>query len=147
MWKNLSPLRHPLFPELKPARAADARGTHTVLAGTFHHLLNAGLRGATATRAVFLVRRPGCHWISDAERDMLWRLFEVPVFGLLVDDSEEVMAYECEAQVGMHLCRAVEPGRSAHFESAPCVCGRAGQRLVPAARIFSAAEREFPVAV
>ena len=78
---------------------------------------------------------------------MLWRIFEVPVLGLLVDEHREVVAFECEAQEGMHLCTAVVPGRSNTVESSLCICGRPGQRLVPAARTFSAADRELPVAV
>jgi hypothetical protein len=147
MWKRSSPIRHPLFPELKPTAALGAKGSHHVLAGTFHHLVEAGLHGVSAARAVFLVRNSGCPWVADSEREMLWRLFEVPVLGLLVNDRHEVLAYECEAQHGMHLQTACLPGPAAALASSPCSCGRPGHRLVPAARTFSAADRELPVAV
>ena len=70
-----------------------------------------------------------------------------PSSGLLVNDAGEVLAYECEAQQGMHLNSLLAPLRPPAFESSVCICGRSGQRLVPAASTFSAAERELPVAV
>jgi hypothetical protein len=148
MWTKSSRLRHPLYPNWKPAKAEFARGSHQVLAGTFLQLWHAGLRGAAATRALYLViREDSSPWVAESEREMLWRLFEVPILGLLIDAQEEVLAYECEAQQGLHVNALLAPLQAAAFESGVCSCGRSGQRLVPAASTFSAAERELPAAV
>jgi len=147
MWRKSSTLRHPLFPELKAAEADKARGSHPALAGTFLQLWHAGLRCAAARRAIFLVHDSGSPWVAESEREMLWRLFEVPVLGLLVNERREVLAYECEAQQGMHLNSSPWSVPDAGVDSSGCICGRSGQRLVPAASILSAAERELPLAV
>lgn len=148
MWRFSTGLRHPLYPELKPVSAVGARGRHAVLAGTFAELMSATVRGATAGRAIFVLRVPGQPFLTEPERDVLWDLFQVPILVLLVNDHSQVLAYECEAQQGLHLDRyALPAGCAAVVEAAPCGCGRPGHRLVPADKTRSAAERELPLAV
>ncbi len=126
-----SRFRHPLFPKLRPTAAKRATGAHPVLTGTFAHLMSARIRGATAERALFVVSRVGRPWISDAERDILWQQFEVPILGLLVDDRGEILAYECEAQC-LHVGAKCIPPSAGVLDETPCDCGRPGQRLTPA---------------
>ena len=109
--------------------------------------MNAGLCGSVATRAVFLELRDSSPWIADSERELLWRLFEVPVLGVLVNQRQEVLAYECEAQYGMHLNFPLESLGAARLESNVCMCGRSGSGWSPPPGTFSAADRELPVAV
>jgi hypothetical protein len=90
------------------------------LAGTFGELVLAASRGAMARRAVFVLTHTG-DWLSDADRDELWRVFQVPVYMLLVTRDGRVVAWECEAQDGLHI---TEGGKES-----TCACGRPGAKL------------------
>jgi hypothetical protein len=59
-------------------------------------------------------------WLSDSERDELWRLFQVPVYALMVRGDASVVAWECEAQNGMHFNEGGDT----------CACGRPGAKLM-----------------
>ena len=58
------------------------------------------------------------------ERDRLWQIFEVPVYGLLLDQKGKVLAYECEAQNGLHVAAT-----AGEVQYSPCDCGRPGSRI------------------
>jgi hypothetical protein len=60
--------------------------------------------------------------LSDGERDELWRLFQVPIYALVRCD-DRVVAWECEAQNGLHTVTAGPDGA--------CACGRPGAILFP----------------
>jgi len=111
-------IRHPFFPDLAGVPAADAHGRAKALAGTFVELAQAAARGVEARRAVFVLTGQGRH-LSGDERDELWRLFQVPVYALLMERSGEMAAWECEAQNGH-----VEGG-----SKCVCACGRPGVQL------------------
>jgi len=49
----------------------------------------------------------------------------VPVFALLLDRDGRLLAYECEAQSGLHVGPQA-PWSARELESAPCECGRPG---------------------
>jgi hypothetical protein len=114
-------IRHPFFPDLAAATAADARGRSAALAGTFGELAGAAARGARARRAVYVVTSENAP-LSEGERDALWRLFEVPVYALL-KRGDRVAAWECEAQNGLHIADSGDEGG--------CSCGRPGAKLMP----------------
>ena len=114
-------LRHPFFPRLKPTPAAEAKGSCEVLAGTFGDVLNAASRGVRPRRAVWVLNA-----IEEEHRLMLWETFQVPVLALLLDASGAVIAYECEAQNGLH----VEAGFAGELTHAECPCGRPGPRIL-----------------
>jgi hypothetical protein len=130
-WFSRSTIRHPFFPELPAAAAAKASGRPAVLAGTFGELARAAERGAGARRAVYVVIPEG-RLLSDGERDELWRLFQVPVYALMVQPGGRVMAWECEAQNGLH----VEEGGG----ESTCACGRPGARLTVPRPLVHAAD-------
>ena len=69
--------------------------------------------------------------MSDGERDELWRLFEVPVYAILMKDGL-VAAWECEAQNGLHIAESGEEGG--------CACGRPGAKLMPVRTMAHAAD-------
>jgi hypothetical protein len=132
--------RHPFFPELAAIPAAAARGRSTALMGTFRELASAAATGAEARRAVYVLSRAQ-EFLSEGERDELWRRFQVPVYALLVDRAGRIVAWECEAQHGLH----VETGGGAGAglgtrEESPCACGRPGARVLVAARTVNAAD-------
>lgn len=121
-----SRIRHPLFPELHAIPARDSSISSTALHGTFQELARAAAEGARVRRAVFLVCTEDESLPGEAERTTLWELFQVPVFVILLDRRGRVLAYECEAQSGMHL-----NGRyaAALADTAVCDCGRPGRKL------------------
>ena len=127
-----SRIRHPFFRGLAAAPAANARGCSTALAGAFSELVRAAARGARARRAVYVLTRDG-EFLSDGERDELWRRFQVPVYALMVRHGRAV-AWECEAQNGMH----VASGGAA--STCACACGRPGPVLTAAGRMANAAD-------
>ena len=114
-------IRHPLFPDLPAVPAAFAQGELTAIAGTTDELARAAFRGVHARRAVFVLTSPG-RFLSDADRDELWRLFQVPVYALLVDEDGCVVAWECEAHDGLHVDDRAKSGA--------CACGRPGVKLM-----------------
>jgi len=121
--------RHPLYPDLKAVRARAAKKTYSALAGSFEELAQGYAKGARAARAVLVLHYQEHPWMSPAERDALWELFHVPVYGLLLDREGAVLGYECEAQHGLHLC--ADAAKAA--ESSACCCGRAGLVVTPEA--------------
>jgi hypothetical protein len=113
---------HPLFAALPADSAASARGRSKALAGTFCELARAAARGVEARRAVYVLT-PESQPLSDGERDELWRLFQVPVYALLKRD-DRVVAWECEAQNGLHVALG--------GPEMACACGRPGAVVMAA---------------
>ena len=85
---------------------------------------------------MFAVLPPASPFLNDPQRDALWEWFQVPVLTLLLGRDGLPIAYECEAQDGLHL-RDDFSGcfLSGHIESRPCECGRPGRRLMPPTEI------------
>lgn len=86
--------------------------------------------------------------IDDTYRVFLWQRFGVPVFELLLDGNEDVLAAECEAHDGVHLTTGREAlmvngelivangrgkklftGLTGIIDSSNCPCGIKGIRL------------------
>jgi hypothetical protein len=127
-------IQHPFYPGLKLAPAAAFERKAPALYGAYEELSAAALTGARVDRAVFAVRRPASPFLTEPQRDALWESFQVPVLTLLLGRDGLPIAYECEAQDGLHL-RDDYSGRllAGHIESRPCECGRPGRRLMPPA--------------
>jgi hypothetical protein len=143
------PLQHPFFPDWKatPTRLAKG-GVCTTLSGSYQELARAATTGVRPSRSVFAMHYPESQFLSDAQRDALWEMFQVPVFALLLDGEGRLVGYECEAHEGLHIgssCPETEdrqlissedsvlgyriPWDKFVLESTPCECGRPGQRL------------------
>jgi hypothetical protein len=64
-------------------------------------------RGVWETRcidtAVFALTAVGQQPMTEEQRLLSWRAFRVPVYELLVDGDEGVLAAECEAHEGWHV--------------------------------------------
>jgi hypothetical protein len=152
-----SPIRHPFYPGLAVTLAVECKGPCAGLSGTLRDLTRAATAGARARRMIFALHYPGSPFLSETERDQLWQVFQVPVLAVLLDRNGRLLAYECEAQSGLHVGPEA-PWAAGVLESAPCECGRPGPRLKLAARkppgaaqtavpsAFSAAERLLPAA-
>ena len=127
-------IRHPFYPALKPAAAAAGKKEPIALYGAYEELAAAACTGIHVERAVFPLRGASDPFLTGPERDALWTMFQVPIYTLLVDRRGDVVAYECEAQDGLHLREGYNQGvLFGRVESKPCECGRPGARLVPAA--------------
>ncbi len=119
-------IRHPFFPGLTPIPAGEAKEISSALFGTFEELVEAAGAGAHVKRAVFVTLHEREPLPSDSDRDVLWKMFQVPAFAMLLDPKGRVLAYECEAQSGLH----VSPKYSVAPESAAqCECGRPGYKV------------------
>jgi hypothetical protein len=117
-------IRHPFYPEIPATPAAEAKGSVLAVSGTLNELDEAAESRVTARRAVFVIHRWNQLLLNDAQRDHMWNLFQVPVYAILLDSWGSLVAYECEAQNGLHMAADV-------IESAMCNCGRPGMRPSP----------------
>ena len=128
-----SAIRHPFYPSLAVTLAVECKGPCASLSGTLRELTRAATAGARARRMIFALNYPGFPFLSEIERDQLWQVFQVPVFAVLLDRNGRLLAYECEAQSGLHVGPQASWSAGV-LESAPCECGRPGLRLVLGAR-------------
>jgi len=79
-----------------------------------------------------------CHGeLTVLERDLFWRVFQVPVFEQLLAPDGRVMAMECDAHDGLHLLDPAAPldGYSAILDGTPCGCGNPQPRLAALERL------------
>ena len=123
-------VRHPFFPHLAADDAATAPPRSQALAGTFADLAHAAERGTQVRRAVFVLTtadRP----LTDGQRDQLWRWYQAPVYALLEREGR-LVAWECEAQDGMHVAGATH--------GTDCGCGRPGVVRMSARAMAHAAD-------
>ena len=135
-------IRHPFYPRLFITPAVEAHGRVIALSGTFHELEQAAAAGASAQRALLVLNRWNGAALTDAQRDRLWTLFQVPAYAMLIDSDGRLVGFECEAQNGFHV-----PGEAAP-DSPLCECGRPGQLLrTEAPRTISAGLRLLPLVV
>ena len=70
----------------------------------------------------------GSELLSLSDRNLLWRVFELPVFEHIVSNSGELLAAECDAHDGLHV---VSGTIAPTLDAGPCGCGWRGPRLVP----------------
>ena len=138
-----SRVRHPLYPGLGAIPAVEATGECAVLCGSFEELEKAAAAGARPLRAVYALNSPNDPFLSDFQRDALWEKFEVPVFVLVVDARKRVLAFECEAQEGLHVATDLELNVPALWDFSPCECGRPGHRILPVQRKPAASAAEL----
>jgi hypothetical protein len=127
-------LQHPFYPGLKLAPVAAVHAA-PALYGDTEDLLDAARCGARVDRAVFALRRADSPFLSEPERDVLWETYQAPVYSLLLGRDGDPIAFECEAQDGLHLRDDYSGGLLfGRVESRLCECGRPGRRLMPPAQ-------------
>src|SRR5436309_1138975 len=79
-----------------------------------------------------------CHGeLTVLERDLFWRVFQVPVFEQFLSPDGCILAMECDAHEGLHLLHpdAPLPGFRGFLDTAPCGCGNAHPRLMRLQRV------------
>jgi len=82
--------------------------------------------------AVIVFTGAGRADLTDLERDLFWRVFQVPVFEHLLTPDGQILAMECDAHDGLHL---LDPGKPpdvlpTRLDATPCGCGNPNARLV-----------------
>lgn len=80
-----------------------ARFAPEAIAGTRSQLLELDPAPFSLSRAVIALGRPGDRLLTAAERDRLWRSFNVPVFEQIIGLRGQLLAAECEAHDGLHI--------------------------------------------
>jgi hypothetical protein len=75
--------------------------------------------------------------LTELERDLFWRVFQVPVFEQLLAPDGRLIATECDAHDGLHLLDPDAPltGWRALVDVTPCACGSRQPRLVRCERL------------
>jgi hypothetical protein len=110
----------------------------------------------TVTRAMVVFTGFEHGALTEAQRDALWQVFEVPIFEQYLGADGALLGWECEAHAGLHTVEEnaiVEDGEdsgliltsltdrrrptirvvtsvTARLDPAPCECGQPGPRLV-----------------
>ena len=110
----------------------------------------------TLSHSVVVFTGPENGILSDGDRDLLWRVFEVPIFEQWLGGDGALMGWECEAHEGLHTVpenAIFEAGSGsglivtsltdrhhpairltsfpqAIIEDQPCECGQPGSRLI-----------------
>ena len=130
------------------------RGARAVAgaAVVLRQLAEAVLEGSTLPPidAAVIVFTGICHGeLTVLERDLFWRVFQVPVFEQFLAPDGRILATECDAHEGLHLLDpdAPLPGFRAFLETAPCGCGNPHPRVTGLERLdppASAASRPGP---
>ncbi len=88
---------------------------------------------------VVVLTAPG-NLLSEYDRDLFWRAFEVPVFEQVVDVDGWLLASECDAHDGLHIeCNAGLHWPEMIRVEGLCGCGKPGARLLPAPQTQAAA--------
>lgn len=90
------------------------------------------LRGLELEHALVILTPHGGDPLSEDERDLLWRVFRVPVYEQLQGASGEVVAAECEVHDGLHLAEGRQDAPDwleCEVVRAHCECGRETPRL------------------
>ena len=67
--------------------------------------------------------------LASRHRDLLWRVFGVPVFEQLRGSDGAVIASECEVHDGLHFQHAGFPGLKGEIVTDHCACGSETPRL------------------
>jgi hypothetical protein len=67
--------------------------------------------------------------LASRHRDLLWRVFGVPVFEQLRGSDGAVIASECEVHDGLHFQHAQFPGLKGEIVADHCACGAETPRL------------------
>src|SRR6185369_9281330 len=90
-------LRHPFFPDWPATPTRLAKGHCAALSGNVQELMGVNRFDVRPSRAVFALHYPESQFLTPADRDTLWEMFQVPVYGLLLDGEGRLVGYECEA--------------------------------------------------
>ena len=123
---------------LKKMRAARAIAGMVPVLRSLAEAVEAGTAALPPVEAAVVVFTGACHGeLSALERDLFWRVFQVPVFEQLLTPDGRVIAMECDAHDGLHLLDEDGPPEEyrAFLDRTPCGCGNTQPRLAGLHRI------------
>ena len=101
------------------------------IAGTLAQLEAIAATDFSPTHALIVLGRWEDPRVTEADRELLWSRFGVPLFEQIIADDHKLLAAECEAHDGLHIESPDLPPRNGEIlETAPCECGRTTPRLV-----------------
>jgi hypothetical protein len=105
-----------------------------VLAGTTAQLrrIALGRPSANVRNAVVALTFEGDAGLSEYDRDMFWDVFGVPAFEQYLTRRNRLIASECDAHAGLHVCAPLSRREGWQLDKSPCDCGDASPRLVKA---------------
>jgi hypothetical protein len=135
-----------LTPDLPLRQIRRRMGKCRVLAGTVPLLrslaeaVESGSLTLPPVEAAIVAFTGICHGeLTVLERDLFWRVFQVPVFEQFLSPDGRVLAMECDAHGGLHLLDpdAPLPGFRAFLDTSPCGCGNSQPRLSRFERLAS----------
>lgn len=116
-------------------------------------LLNLPIHGWTPIYPVVAFTGAAHGFLTEHDRDRIWRRWGVPVFEQLLSPGFQVLAEECDAHEGLHLAGGVElldgeltiagvpVGLIGELATDSCPCGRPEPRLLsvsPAVNVAAA---------
>lgn len=141
--------------EFRPEALAGPVSVLMQLAKAAHYT---GTAIPTVTRAIVAFTGLEHGALTEAGRDMLWQVFEVPIFEQYLGADGSLLAWECEAHAGLHMVEdnaiveqspeaeliltsltdrrhptiRLVTGLAARLQAGACECGQAGPRLISA---------------
>ena len=109
-----------------------ARFQPASVAGPVEELRRLTQSGLRLEHAVIVFTYQGEGELSQVDRELFWRAFGVPVFEQVLDDSNRLVATECEAHAGLHVVTGSPAG---DLDTEVCGCGNRTPRLSRGTRI------------
>ncbi len=83
------------------------------------------------THSLVILSRHPTGLAAIEERDLLWDAFGLPIFEQILDASNHLLAYECEAHDGFHVRRAGLRLSGCFPAHSVCGCGNPAPRVLP----------------
>jgi hypothetical protein len=94
---------HERWRDLIPYRPNVIAGEPGVLANLAEYVFHGAWDDPSVDTAIFSLIGVGHSPMPEAQRLRIWRAFRVPIYELLIDADEGILASECEAYEGWHL--------------------------------------------
>lgn len=89
--------------DLIPYRPDVIAGEPAILGNLAEYVFHGAWKNPSVNTAIFALIAIGQNPMPDNQRLRIWRAFRVPVYELLIDADEGILASECEAYEGWHL--------------------------------------------
>jgi hypothetical protein len=90
--------------DLIPYRPNVIAGEPAILANLAEYVFHGAWINPSVDTAIFSLISIGQHPIAEEQRLRIWRAFHAPIYEALIDADEGLLASECEAYEGWHLC-------------------------------------------
>lgn len=92
--------------------------------------------------SIIILEPAGEPRITAADRDRLWKAFEVPLFERVIGaEGGELLAFECEAHDGLHIASPKLTVAPEEIDASVCGCGRTSPRMISRTRQIAAQAR------